>query len=284
MPYVKSTSVTEDGRFVIDDMYYSRRHHPEKTKNVEKRIEKHQGTSVCQAKINLRNRIDELVKLILNNFRKDDLWVTITIANRISYEEYKIGYEKMMRKLRSFYKKRGIELKYIAVHENVDGKGRLHGHMLIPSLGVDIPATKEVLVNIWRLGGCHIEPYKGKFGDAQRLASYIAKEKTVMSMLDEQAKLIAAYKKTGETDIERLMSIKREIESLRSNICTSKNLIRTKAKKVIVTRADTFSDKIRARKGYHVVPEFSYSWFTEEGYKHKRVVYEADDAEQFNTR
>lgn len=283
MGYIQSIWISADGRYVIRTKYHSRRYQPQKTKNRERRIAKHQGTSVCQSKINLRHRVDELAKLILNNFKKNDLWVTITLAHLVSYEEYKNVYEKMMRKLRSFYKKKGKELKYIAVHENIYGKGRLHGHMLIPSLGGNVSETKEILKKFWPIGDCSIKMYEGKFGDAKRLASYMAKEETVLSKLDEQAKLIAEYKKTGETDIKRLMNIKQEIDSLRSNICASKNLIRTKAKKVIVTRADTFSDKIRARKGYHVVPEFSYSFFTEEGYEHQQTVFEVDEVEPPNT-
>jgi len=283
MGYIQSIWISADGRYVIRTKYHSRRYQPQKTKNRERRIAKQQGTSVCQSKINLRHRVDELAKLILNNFKKGDWWVTITIANRVGYEEYKVGYEKMMRKLRSFYKKQGMELKYIAVHENIEGKGRLHGHMLIPSLRGNVSEAKEILKKFWLVGDCDIRMYGGKFGDAKRLASYIAKEETVLSKLDEQARLIAEYKKTGETDIKRMMNIKQEIESLRSNICVSKNLVRTKAKKVIITRADTFSDKVRARKGYHVVPEFSYSFFTEEGYEHQQTVFEADEVEPFNT-
>ena len=284
MSYNYKRWMPESKRYIIDYKYHSQRCQSKKTKNTERRIAKQQKTSVYQEKINLRHRIDKLTKLILNNFKKDDLWVTFTIADDVSYKEHKEEYEKAMRKLRSFFKKMGMELKYIAVHENIEGKGRLHGHMLIPSWGADIPETKEILEKFWTLGACDIRMYEGKFGDAQRLASYITKEKTVLSKLDEQTKLIAEYKKRGETDIDRLMKIRQEIDSLRSNICTSKNLVRTKEKKEIITRADTFSDKICAPKGYHILHEFSHSWFTEDGYKHQYIVFEADDVEPLNTR
>jgi hypothetical protein len=144
--------------------------------------------------------------------------------------------------------------------------------MIIPFLpGVPFPKMKQELEKAWGLGDCHFKPYEGAAMDAARLAAYMTKEDALTTKLNEKAKAM----KEG-LDIKKLDAEIKELKSKRSRICPSKNLIRTKAVKKQITKAETYRDEIKAPKGYHVVKALSYNGYTIDGYPYQHAVFESD--------
>lgn len=273
MAYMKKTWRSHDKSILIVDKYHSLKVMPKNPFIREKRRPRIGGcTSELQEKINLRHRTENLSRLIMDNFKPGDWWVTFTLEEKVGVEKFKQQYGKMTRTLRDFYRKHGQEFKYIAVHENLTGRGRLHGHMIIPFLpGVPFPKMKQELEKAWGLGDCHFKPYEGAAMDAARLAAYMTKEDALTTKLNEKAKAM----KEG-LDIKKLDAEIKELKSKRSRICPSKNLIRTKAVKKQITKAETYRDEIKAPKGYKVVKALSYNGYTIDGYPYQHAVFEAD--------
>ena len=273
MAYMKKMWVSHDKSILIEDKYHSLRAMPKNPLVRERRRPRAGGsTTETQEKINLRHRTEKLTRLIMDNFKPGDWWVSFTLSEKVTVERFKAEYAKMIRNLRTFYKKHGQDLKYIAVHENITGKGRLHGHIILPFLpGVPFPQMKAEMEKAWGLGDCHFKPYEGRAMDAAKLAAYMTKEDVLTTKFNEKAKAI----KEG-LDIKKLDAEIKELKSKRSRICPSKNLIRTRAVTQQITRHDTYSDKIKAPKGYHVVKELSYNGYTIDGYPYQHAVYERD--------
>ena len=269
MGYIEQKWKSKNGDFIIRDKYHSLRAMPQNPAVRERRKKKAGRTTETQEKINLRHRTENLARLIMDNFHAGDWWVCLKLKEVVSLEKFKAEYENMLRKLRGFYKKHNRELKYIAVHENICGRGRLHGHILLPALpGVFFPEMKKLLQRAWRLGDCHFKPYEGTAMDAMRVAAYMTKEDIITTKLNEKAKLL---KEGGDT-----RAVDAEIRSKRSRICPSQNLIRTKPVKKQIKSADTYSDNMTPPKGYHLVKALSYNGYTVDGYPYQHAVYERD--------
>ena len=271
MGYWKKRWQNQNRTIIIEDKYHSFRMMPKNPLIREKRRPRTGGaTSETQEKINLRHRTEKYSRLIMDNFRAGDWWVTFKLAKNVSVSEFKKAYSKMLRPMREFYQKHGHDLKYLAVHENLTGRGRLHGHILIPALpGVPFSQMKRMMERAWTLGDCHFKPYEGTAMDAIRVAGYMTKEDVINTKLNEKAKALAEGR-----DIK---AIDAEIIAQRSRICPSKNLIRTEAVKQPIKSAETYREEIKAPKGYHVVKELSYNGWTEDGYPYQHAVYEKDD-------
>ena len=271
MGYWKKRWRNQNRTIIIEDKYHSSRMMPKNPLIREKRRPRTgKATTETQEKINLRHRTEKYSRLIMDNFQAGDWWVTFKLAKNVSVSAFKKAYSSMLRDMRTFYRKHGHELKYLAVHENLTGRGRLHGHILIPALpGVPFVKMKRMMSKAWMLGDCHFKPYEGTAMDAIRVAGYMTKEDVINTKLNEKAKALAEGR-----DIK---TIDTEIIAQRSRICPSKNLIRTEAVKKRITTAETYREEIKAPKGYHVVKELSYNGWTEDGYPYQHAVYEKDD-------
>ena len=116
----------------------------------------------------------------------------------------------------------------------------------------------------------------GDVMDAQRMASYMCKEDVIGKAIRERKKLMAAGRNGQKVDGRQIKKLDRIITSERSRICPSTNLVRTKPKKEVVSRAETYREDIRAPRGYHVVKELSYNGWTVDGYPYQHAVYERD--------
>lgn len=267
MAYMEKKWVSHDKRFLIVDKYHSLRAMPKKMAR-EKRSPKKGHTTEQQEKINLRHRTENLTRLIMDNFKAGDWWVAFTLEEKVSVERFKAQYEKMIRYLRGFYQKHGLDFKYIAVQENLAGRGRLHGHILLPALpGVQFPEMKKEVTKAWSLGNTYFKPYEGGTMDARRVAAYMTKEEVITTKLNEKMR---AIKEGG--DAKKLDA---EINAQRSRICSSKNLIRTKAEKRLVNRG-TFRKEIIPPKGYHVVEPLSFKGKTADNFDFQHAVFERD--------
>ena len=120
-------------------------------------------------KVNQRNAEAHLRRLINTNFGYQDIHLVLTYKKekRPTPEEAKNDLEKFLRRLRTHFKKRGQELKYIAVTEY---KNRaIHHHLIVSSMD-----TRD-LTELWP----HGQPrptYLDKSGQYGQLASYLIKE------------------------------------------------------------------------------------------------------------
>ena len=275
MGYWRKRWKSQDGKVLIVDKYHSQKMQPRNPLVREKRRKRSGVSTPTQEQVNLRHRVDRLARLLLDHFTVGDWWITFKLADTVDAKTFRREYEKMIRRMRGEYRKGGHELKYIAVLENLTGRGRMHGHIIVNNISA-FAGLKKLMQTAWQLGDCHIKPYGGDATDAQRLASYMCKEDTIGKAIRERKKLMAAARKGRKVDGRPLKKLDRIITSERSRICPSTNLVRTKPKKEVVSRAETYREEIRAPKGYHVVKELSYNGWTVDGYPYQYAVYERD--------
>lgn len=168
-------------------------------------------------KINERNAETHLRRLINTNFRYQDIHLVLTYRrdNRPDTPETaKADLEQFLRKLRNHFKKRGKNLKYIAVTEYKSKA--IHHHLIINSMD-----TRH-LTEIWP----HGQPrptYLDSSGQYGQLASYLIKETS----------------KTFNTE-----------DSVHGKRwCASKNLEQPKITKRIIS-AQSWQKEPKTKKGY----------------------------------
>lgn len=275
MGYWRKRWKSRDGKVLIVDKYHSQKVQPKNPLIREKRRKRTGVSTPTQEQVNLRHRVDRLARLLLDNFTVGDWWVTFKLAEPVDAKTFRREYEKMIRRTRDAYRKGGHELKYIAVLENLSGRGRMHGHIIVNNISA-FAGVKKLMREAWQLGDCHIKPYGGEVMDAQRMASYMCKEDVIGKAIRERKKLMAAGRNGQKVDGRQIKKLDRIITSERSRICPSTNLVRTKPKKEVVSRAETYREEIRAPRGYHVVKELSYNGWTVDGYPYQHAVYERD--------
>lgn len=264
-----------NGAFWIVDKYHSHRAMPKNPLVRERRKRRTGETTLTQEQVNLRQRVGNLTRLLMDNFHAGDWWLTFKLFEPVSKEEFKKGYDRMLAKLRREFAKRGHDLKYIAVQENLNGRGRMHGHIIIPNI-MPFSELRKIMQRVWDLGDCHIKPYGGSAMDARRLASYMTKEDAIGKAIREKTQLKASIRKGLKVDGRAMKKLDAIIKPERSRICPSRNLVRTKPKKTVIHEAETYREEIKAPKGYHVVKELSYNGWTVDGYPWQHAVFERD--------
>ena len=111
---------------------------PEPRDNERTRAEKSRITSEAQKKLNRKTARRNCERIIAANFKRKDLFVTLTFDD-CHYPEDRKAAEKEMRKfvrlLRGVRKGRGCKLRYIYTIEDLHGKGRIHIHSIINATG-----------------------------------------------------------------------------------------------------------------------------------------------------
>lgn len=177
MAYMKRTIVLRDENgvplYMQIEKYFSLRLGGKKT-----RIPNWNPSTEKQAYYNYRQRLEKFFWLILCNFVRDDIYLTLTYAQEPTDEEAKEHIRKFMRGLRRLYRKRGMELKYITVTE-CHGV-RIHHHLIIgdPSHGKGAITRKDIR-DLWPWGMINhyaFQRYDGSPEDAKQLAAYLLKE------------------------------------------------------------------------------------------------------------
>ncbi len=124
------------------------------------------------AAVNGKRAEEKLRRTILTNFKRDDLYVTLTYREEPDYETAKKEIRNFLRRLKSAYKKKGLELRYIYTTE-YRGK-RLHHHLIIND-GV----TRAECESLWGNGLINrygFQRFDGEPEDAKNLAKYLIKE------------------------------------------------------------------------------------------------------------
>lgn len=163
MPYIEETVIA--GKTIEISKRYSYRYQ----KKGIPRSDNSKPTPEAVQKINERNAETNLRRLMNTNFTYQDIHLVLTYRreNRPVPQEAKADLEKFLRKLRGYFKKRNMELKYIAVTEYKNKS--IHHHLVINSMD-----TRD-LTELWK----HGQPrptYLDNSGQYGKLASYFIKE------------------------------------------------------------------------------------------------------------
>ena len=238
MGYMKKTRKTVDQKIIEKDLYYTYHALPETKEARKTRAKKINQTPEQQKETNRRHAASKLALKIANNFNAGDWYLTMTISGTVPVrEDVKKSLDKFMSNLRRYYKRKGDELKYVAVIENLTGRGRPHAHMLINALTADDMAA---IKKYWTLGRVRIDLFGGEVDDSADLASYFKKE---------------------------------DVDQHSGRIRTSTNLIDPIEKKEKVKRSECYSTRIVAPKGYHIHKRLTYQGYTKDGYPCQHIVF-----------
>lgn len=229
MPYIKKQVFTKHKNEIEISQYHSIRNpSPEdKKKPKEQRMKKVNITSDLQREINNRNAEDNLRLLIMQNFRADDIYLTVTYKNDNeslappSPPEAEKIIGNFIRRIKRFYEKNGCDLKYIIVTECK--KIRIHHHML---LNAPFKISIQKLKELWGQGSIKKETYQGEAVDAARIANYFIKKKHSAFYTDEHV--------------------------FRQRWKPSRNLEKVKPAKKKIVSAGTWRKDIVVPKGYYL--------------------------------
>lgn len=144
----------------------------------EKRAPKQKATPEIIARQNQYNRETRYRRTIKKNFTKGDLWLTLTYkrGTRLSMEEVKKDFKKLIEATRKQYRKRGCEFKWIRRLE-IGANGGIHIHMICNRL-LGEPAIEQFISDHWKHGQVNYKIYQGGSDDAKEVADYLTKPLT----------------------------------------------------------------------------------------------------------
>ena len=204
-----------------------------------KRGKREQRTPEAVERENRKRRRNTLQLLILANFQRGDIWITLPYEKDKrpeSVAEAKERFRAFIRKLRAVYRKQGQEIRWIATTER-GSRGGCHHHMIINNL----PGMTETISRLWPYAKKTISEHLYEEGEFAQLAEYVVKAET---------------KEDGSG----------------TNYSRSRNLIVPEAKTEIVS-AKTFYDEPKPVKGYELMKnsiENGTNPFT--GYPYQRYI------------
>lgn len=184
-----------------------------------KRGKRQRRTPEAVQRENEKQRKQLLQILILANFQRGDLWVTLPYAREKrpdTVQEAKERFRAFIRKLRDSYRREGMEIRWIVTTER-GKRGGCHHHLIINNL----PGLTERIANLWTWAKKTISEHLYEDGEFEKLAEYVVKSET-----------------------------KENVSG--TNYSRSRNLIVPEAKTEIVG-AKTFYEEPRAVKGYEIL-------------------------------
>lgn len=195
-------------------------------------------------KVNERNAAKKLRRQINTNFRSGDYHLILTYRpeeRALNPEEARKDLKRFLERLRSHYKKMGLELKYVAVAEY--GKVSMHFHLVVN--GGILP---EEINRIWGHGRVGLRVLDDS-GDYIKLAAYLIKQ-------------------TSKTynDPEKAV--------FRKRWCSSRNLKKPEVKPEIV-KADSWRETPKVPQGYMLIAdsvEYGVSEITGYPYQYYRAI------------
>ncbi len=135
---------------------------------------KRKPTTEIQARLNEENAKKKYIRLIHSNFKNKDYELTLTYdedSRPESEEEAKKDIQRFFRRVRTIYKKLGIEFKYIWTMER-SSTGKIHFHIFM-SGGAD----RTELEDIWKKGYANTKSLKFSKNGVAGLAHYTLKDK-----------------------------------------------------------------------------------------------------------
>ncbi|MDD3137568.1 MAG: hypothetical protein PHX08_01165 [Lachnospiraceae bacterium] len=187
----------------------------------EKRLQRKKATPEQIKKQNQTNREKEARRKIEANFEEGDCWSTLTYRQKERPPDFGSALDdfgKFRRKIRREYKKRGYELKWMALSE-YGSRGGVHHHFLLNR----IPDTDLLLAKHWTRGA-PVTTLIYEEGRYKKLAEYLTKETNEKNKLKDK------------------------------NYSCSRNLIKIEPEKDIVLNR-SIEKEPKNRKGYYVDKE-----------------------------
>lgn len=235
MPYIKETCTA--GKTKEFNYYYSYHVH----QKGEKRRKKAEKTCEAQKKVNLRQAVKKLTRILNANFSQDDYYLTLKYKKEErpqTKEELRDHIDKYLRDMRRIYKKVGTVFKYVWVAE-VGERGAVHVHIVVS--GIDFRLIK----NIWEHGFVTCEPMR-EDGQYRKLAEYFVKysEKTLST--------------TGELQGKRYNSSKNLIIPEPEK----KKCLKDRYREKIVIPKGYYLDADSVRSGIHEITGWEYFFYT----------------------
>ena len=213
-----------------------------------KRTKRKKATPEEMAKVNKRNKEKKCRQRMLTFFSNGDLFATLTykVEERPpDMASAKKDFSKFIRKIRTEYKKRDIELYWIRNIE-MGTRGAWHIHLIINNTG----DTASLIQKVWERGGVYIESIKDSKSydeDYTKLSNYMTK--------DEKS---TETKKDGTESKPRVKE---------SNYSTSRNMPLPEPRVRKLTR---WKKRVKPRDGYYIAREYEgINPMT--GYKFRRV-------------
>lgn len=242
MSYVQKTIIS--GKVVEVIKKYDRKHFPKgkhtKFNKSDIRGPKENKTTEQQEKVNYRQKELKLTRLLNCNFQGGDYHIVFSYKEDLrpnSIEELKDDKKKLLRKVRTEYKKQGKELKYIAVAE-VGKRKALHFHFVVNQIDTSI------FQKCWTKGFIKISLLDNT-GQYKDLASYLLK-----------------YTKTNKEEAKQLNGAAWN---------SSKNLEKPIVKEEVITKNEFFKEEVtksKKYKDYYLEKDSIYTGFDEfTGYK-----------------
>lgn len=138
-------------------------------------------TTEQQQKLNNRNAVNHLCRILSGNFVPQDFFVTLDLkvvpllpSGEPDEKAIKNIIAKYTRKLRPLFQKAGVEFKYVWVIEKATEEKavRPHIHMVLPKFSADI------LMECWTFGGFTIRRLDST-RDYRGIANYLSKDPTL---------------------------------------------------------------------------------------------------------
>lgn len=137
------------------------------------RGKKEKQTSAAVQTYNRKLRREKVQLLIMANFAPGDLYVTLTYRKDrerpASLEEAKKCLSVFLRKLKAWYRKKGMEMKWIGVAER-GSKGACHHHIILNR----VPGLHDMIDELWTWGHPQVVRLYEE-GAFEKLAEYIIK-------------------------------------------------------------------------------------------------------------
>lgn len=202
----------------------------------EKRAPKQKITPEVIEKRNQQNKEKRYRRLVKANFRKGDLWLTLTYprGTRLTIEEVKKDISNLYKLLRREYKKREADFKWINRIE-IGANGGIHIHMIVNHVKGE-PSIEQYIAEHWKQGRVNFEMFKGDEESNKKIGDYITKPLTENQV-----------KRATEQDINPKELVK---------VSSSRNLIRPKPKRKAFShrtmRKVVDTGQPIARKGFYV--------------------------------
>lgn len=137
----------------------------------KKRQPKSRDTPEDVKRVNERQKVRKVWRLILANFKRGD-WHLI-LRYRDKPMEPKRTLQRFLGKMRRECKKRGIPFKYIAVTE-IGKRGGVHHHMVIE----DLPGIQDMVKKSWEEGSTYWADLYESEDSFETLAEYLVKKTT----------------------------------------------------------------------------------------------------------
>ena len=166
MPHVKKTIKYRDGTIEVEK-YYTARY----GLSVERGVNR-VPTPEDVAKVNMRNAVKKIKRLILNNFTSDDWSVTLTYSkdSRPDIAEARKILSNFKARVKRAYAKEGVEFMWIETTE-YESKS-IHHHMIINECN---RKALQIIKSQWKCGHIHCSPLWDN-GEVEGLAEYYVKE------------------------------------------------------------------------------------------------------------